>query len=133
MKLNKIVRGYIFSRPFMNERIPQHIQNIVIRDYCTKNNLHFLLSATEYAMDRSHKVLNRLVKNLSNIHGIVAYSLFQLPEDSDLRNNIYKKILSKKKVIYFAAENLLISNIDNCDKIENIWQIKKTLPFCKKF
>ena len=98
-----------------------------------ENNLHFLLRATEYAMDRSHKVLNRLVKNLSNIHGIVAYSLFQLPEDSDLRNNIYKKILSKKKVIYFAAENLLISNIDNCDKIENIWQIKKTLPFCKKF
>ena len=134
MKSNKIIRGYIFSRPFMNERAPQHIQNIIIRDYCVKNNLHFLLSAPEYAMDKCHNVLNRLVKNLSNIHGIVAYSLFQLPEDTDLRNNIYKKILSKKKVIYFAVENLSISNKDNCNNVENIWLIKKTLRNClKKF
>ena len=132
MKSNKIIRGYIFSRPFMNERVPQHIQNIIIRDYCVKNNLHFLLSATEYAMDKCHNVLNRLVKNLSNIHGIVAYSLFQLPEDTDLRNNIYKKILSKKKVIYFAVENLSISNKDNCNNVENIWLIKKTLRNCLK-
>ena len=36
---SKKVRGYIFSRSFMGERVPQHVQNIVIRDYCEKNNL----------------------------------------------------------------------------------------------
>ena len=46
MKLKK-VRGYIFCRSFMNERVPQHVQNIVIRDYCNKNNLTYLLSSTE--------------------------------------------------------------------------------------
>ena len=51
-----------------------------------------------------------------------------------LRNNIYKKILSKKKVMYFAVENLSISNKDNCNNVENIWLIKKTLRNClKKF
>ena len=30
------VRGYIFSRSFFGERVPQHIQNIVIRDFCKK-------------------------------------------------------------------------------------------------
>ena len=32
----KKVRGYIFSRPFMGERAPQHVQNIIIRDFCKK-------------------------------------------------------------------------------------------------
>ena len=35
MKIKK-VRGYIFCRSFMGERAPQHVQNIVIRDYCKK-------------------------------------------------------------------------------------------------
>ena len=32
----KRVKGYNFSRPFMGERVPQHVQNIVIKDYCQK-------------------------------------------------------------------------------------------------
>ena len=43
-------RGYIFSRPFHGNRVPQHVQNMVIRDYCQRNGLNYLLSATEYAM-----------------------------------------------------------------------------------
>ena len=32
----KKFRGYIFSRAFQGERVPQHVQNIVIRDFCKK-------------------------------------------------------------------------------------------------
>ena len=36
--------------------------------------------------------------------------------------------------MYFAVENLSISNKDNCNNVENIWLIKKTLRNClKKF
>ena len=35
----KKVKGYNFSRSFMGERVPQHVQNIVIKDYCQKNGL----------------------------------------------------------------------------------------------
>ena len=52
-KIEKRFRGYIFSRPFMEERVPQHVQNIVIRDYCSKKDIQYLLSATEYAMENS--------------------------------------------------------------------------------
>ena len=31
-----ILKGYIFSRPFFGERVPQNVQNIVLRDYCKK-------------------------------------------------------------------------------------------------
>lgn len=70
----KKVRGYIFSRPFMGERVPQHIQNLVIRDYCDRYNLHYLLSATEYAMVGCHLMLEQVLNELADLDGIVAYS-----------------------------------------------------------
>jgi sporadic carbohydrate cluster protein (TIGR04323 family) len=43
-------RGYIASRPVRGQDWPQHVQNLVVRDYAQRNGLHYLLSATEYAM-----------------------------------------------------------------------------------
>ena len=100
----KSVRGYNFSRSFMGERVPQHVQNIVIKDFCQKNNLHFLLSSTEYAMKNSHYILNQLLKNLKNLHGIVAYSVFQMPYDNKKRAKVFKKILNNKKVYFLPAK-----------------------------
>tara|TARA_B100000941_G_scaffold290878_1_gene275517 strand:- start:5806 stop:6216 length:411 start_codon:yes stop_codon:yes gene_type:complete len=133
MKIKK-VRGYIFCRPFMGERAPQHVQNIVIRDYCKKKKLSYLLSATEYGMEKSYLMLEKILVELKSksIDGIVAYSLFQLPEDKKIRLKVYKKILSLKKEMHFSVEGLKISNRKEAKKIEDIWQIKQTLPNCLK-
>ena len=74
MKIKKF-RGYIFSRPFLGERVPQHIQNIIIREYCERNNFQYLLSSTEYVLENSHLMLEQVLKELDTISGIVAYSL----------------------------------------------------------
>ena len=131
MKLKK-VRGYNFCRSFMGERAPQHVQNIVIREYCKKNNLLYLLSSTEYAMENCHLMLEQVLGELKSIDGIVAYSLFQLPEDKNLRLKVYKKILDLKKEIHFSVEDLKITTIEDVEKIENIWQVRQTLPNCPK-
>ena len=131
MKLKK-VRGYIFSRPFMGERAPQHVQNIVIRYYCERNNLFYLLSSTEYARKKSHLMLDQVLSELKDIDGIVAYSLFQLPENKKIRSQVYKKIIKSKKEIHFAVEGLKITNIKDVKKIEDIWSVKITLPNCLK-
>lgn len=128
----KKMRGYIFSRSFFGERVPQHIQNIILKDYCDKNNFEFLLSSTEYIKDNCHMMLKQVLKEIKSIDGILAYSLFQLPIDNKEREKLYKKILSEKKEIHFCVENLKISNISEVEKIENIWQIKKILPKCPK-
>jgi len=127
----KKYRGYIFSRPFMGERAPQHVQNIVIRDYCNKKNFNYLLSSTEYAMENSSIILRQLISELSAIDGIVAYSVFQMPEDNDERTSIFNKILTSKKEIHFAVEGLSLYDDNSCDSIESIWQVKKILPNCK--
>jgi len=129
-KIKKGFRGYIFSRPFMEERVPQHVQNIVIRDYCSKKDIHYLLSATEYAMENSALILRQLVKDLKSIDGIVAYSIFQMPEDDDERHSVFNSILSLKKELHFAVEGLSLYDKETYNHIENIWKVKKTLPHC---
>ncbi len=126
----KKIRGYIFSRPFLNERVPQNVQNLLIREFCKKEELFYNLSASEYAMSNCYKILYQLMNELKNLDGIVAYSVFQLPEENNNRNKILKKILKKKKFFYFALENLKVSKLSDMQKIENIWLIKKTLPYC---
>jgi len=126
----KKIRGYIFSRPFLHERVPQNVQNLLIREFCKKEELFYNLSASEYAMSNCYKILYQLIHELKNLDGIVAYSVFQLPEENNKRNKILKEILKKKKFFYFALENLKVSKLSDIQKIENIWLIKKTLPYC---
>ena len=129
----KKARGYIFSRKFLGERIPQSIQNLTIRDYCSRNNIMYLLSATEYAMKNSSKVLFKIINEI-NKEGIVLYSLFQLPNEFSQRDKIYKIAIKNKKKIYFALENRILNNKDDIQTIEDILNIKEVLPNClKKF
>ena len=101
----------------MGERAPQHVQNIIIRDYCKRNNFTYLM-------------LDDVVKKLKSTDGIVAYSLFQMPKIKKNRLKIFKEILKKKKEIHFSVENLKICKVDDIENIENIWKIKQTLPNC---
>ena len=96
----KQIRGYIFSRPFLDERVPQNVQNLVIREFCKKENLFYNLSASEYAMMNCYKILNQLIHELKNLDGIVAYSVFQLPENNEKRNKIFMQMLKRKKIFY---------------------------------
>jgi len=126
----KKVRGYIFSRSFMGERAPQHVQNIIIRDFCKKNSLNYLLSATEYKMKNSFLILKDIVSNMKGFDGIVAYSLFQLPPNYNERNKILKKLIKNKKFIFFAVEGAKVLSLKDINNINSTWEIKKTLPFC---
>jgi len=124
------VRGYISSRPFLGERVPQHVQNLVIRDYCNKQSLQYLLSATEYAMPHSHLILQQVLDELSQLDGIVFYSLFLLPEQKLERDRVTHIILDNNKIIHFAVEGLRMSNKTEHERIEAIWQVKNVLPNC---
>jgi sporadic carbohydrate cluster protein (TIGR04323 family) len=114
----------------MEERVPQHVQNIVIRDYCTKKNICYLLSATEYAMENSSLILKQLINDLAFVDGIVAYSIFQMPEDNTKRHSIFSKIISSNKEIHFAVEGLSLHDSDTFNRIEDIWKVKKTIQNC---
>ena len=58
-------RGYVFSRSVDSHRVPQHIQNLVIRDYAARRKLHYLLSATEYTMPDCYLILEQVLAELA--------------------------------------------------------------------
>ena len=123
----KKIRGYIFSRSFFGERVPQNVQNLVIRDYCNKLGYQYLLSSVEYTMKDSSLMLNSILKEIKNINGIIFYSYFQLPSSIKERNNLYKVMFSNNKSLHFALENIEIRNLEESLKIDETLSIKKFL------
>jgi sporadic carbohydrate cluster protein (TIGR04323 family) len=119
-----VLRGYIFSRTFMGERAPQHVQNIVLRDYCSRNGHQLLLAATEYAMEDSTLILESVLQELEHIDGIVMYSLFQLPRNVEERRNVLDRIISAGRSIHFAVEGICVRDTLTASKAEQYWQVK---------
>ena len=114
----------------MGERAPQHVQNIVIKNFCDKNNYTYLLSSTEYAFTNSFLILDQMMDEIDQVDGIIAYSLFQLPNNKLIRKKYYDIIINKSKLLIFAVEGMKLSKIADIERIENIWNIKKILPHC---
>lgn len=116
----------------MGERVPQHVQNIILRNYCNQRNYQFFLSASEYTMNNSYIILKKTINDISNLDGILAYSIFQMPYEDNERLFLLKKILKLKKVIYFAVENLAVRNNETLEKVEILWKIRKSVDFSLK-
>ena len=110
----KKVKGYIFSRSFYGERVPQHIQNLVLREYCKSKKLHFILSSTEYRQDNSTYILFEILHNIKNYDGIIMYSVFQLPEKKVLRQNFEILLFKKKIKICWALITYHLQNETAC-------------------
>jgi sporadic carbohydrate cluster protein (TIGR04323 family) len=111
----------------MGERVPQHIQNIILRNYCSSNLHKFYLSASEYTMQNSFYILNQTINELGDLDGILAYSVFQMPENYKIRDKIFNKMVSQNKSFFFAVEGLSITDKTNIDSIHELWEIKKNL------
>lgn len=117
-------RGYIASRPIQGERTPQHVQNLVVRDYARAQGLTFLLSATEYAMPGCTLILEQVLDDLPNLSGIICFSLFMLPED---RTGVWDRVLSAGRSIHFALEGLHVRTPADVARIEDILLAAKVL------
>ncbi len=123
-------RGYVTSRPFLGERAPQHIQNLVIRDYAKRHDFAYLLSATEYAMDGSQMILDQVLDDLGELDGIICYSIFQLPARAERRRAVYARVLAAGRELHGAVEGLVLRDAADARRIEDIWRVRQTLAAC---
>jgi sporadic carbohydrate cluster protein (TIGR04323 family) len=123
-------RGYIGSRTYSGSRVPQHVQNLVIRDYCARRGMDYLLSATEYAMPNSYMMLEQVLEECKRIRGAVLYSLFMLPEDRKLRLSAYDRVLESGAELHAAVESLALRTGADIGPLEDIWLVHQLLPKC---
>jgi len=118
-------RGYIGARPLNGSRTPQHVQNIVIRDYARRKNLQYLLSAVEHVMPGSYMILEDLLDELPRLRGIVCYSIFMLPPDESRRREIYDRVLREGCDLHAAVEEIAITSKDDIRAVEDILLVNK--------
>lgn len=131
MKTKSGWRGYNFSRPIAGSSIPQRVQNLVIRNYCTGAGIEYLLSATEYLMDHSYMILHTVCTELDSIEGIVLYSVHMLPESPAERNAVYEKVLKSGAGLRFALEELTILKREDVVAIEELLLCKDLISSVK--
>ena len=120
MKSIKGWRGYISSREIGGNIVPQRLQNLVIRNYATSREMVFLLSATEYYMERCYMMLNALLEEVDKLAGIIFYSINLLPLDSIHRKKIYSTLLEHGCELHFALEEIAIREESDIQVIEEI-------------
>lgn len=118
-------RGYIGARPLNGSRTPQHVQNIVIRDYARRKNLQFLLSAVEHVMPGSYMILEDLLDELPRLNGIICYSIFMLPPDERRRHEVYDRVLREGCNLHAAVEEIAIASNDDIGAVEDILLVNK--------
>lgn len=120
-------RGYISSRHVRGSIVPQKIQNLVIRDYCKRNSLHYLLSSTEYVMSGCYMMLNDVLEELHHLEGIVAFSIFMLPKKSERRFALYETILHGGYELHCAMEEMCLKQDSDVSDFENLLGVAKAL------
>jgi sporadic carbohydrate cluster protein (TIGR04323 family) len=121
-------RGYVFSRAVDDHRVPQHIQNLVIRDYAQRRKLHYLLSATEYAMAGSYLMLEQVLGDLAAIEGIILYSMFMLPPSAAHRGEVYHKVFAAGATLHAAVEGFVLQSEVDIERWENVL---RTADICR--
>ena len=118
-------RGYIGARPLNGSRTPQHVQNIVIRDYARRKNLQYLLSAAEHIMPGSYMVLEDILDELPRLNGLILYSILMLPPDEARRRQIYDRVLREGCDLHAAVEEITLSSRQGIQAIEDIFLVNK--------
>jgi sporadic carbohydrate cluster protein (TIGR04323 family) len=124
-------RGYVASRPILGSRVPQHIQNLVLRDYASRAKITYLLSATEYTFPHSYLMLEHLLSELPEIEGAIAYSLFMMPWRRSRRLQAYHRVLAAGASLHFAVERLVLAKEGDIDDLESIFQVQQAVLMSK--
>jgi sporadic carbohydrate cluster protein (TIGR04323 family) len=120
-------RGYVASRPILGSRIPQHIQNLVLRDFAQRAGIVYLLSATEYTFPHSYLMLEQVLSELPAIEGAIAYSLFMLPWRRDRRLAVYQRVLDAGASLHFAVERLSLLTERDIGDLEDIFALQQIM------
>lgn len=120
-------RGYIGARLTMGRSTPQHIQQLVMREYCKQRNMSYLLAAVEYRMPGCTMILDAAIKELDHLEGIVMYSIYLFPQSRAKRMDMYRHLIEKGATLHTAVEGHVIKSWDDAMYIEDCLQVNEAI------
>ena len=127
--MNNFAVGYISSSPFWyGTYLPQRIQNIVVRDYCSQNDLKFMWSLPEVSSPDLLFSFNDLLhkSSCSHFRHVIAIT----NHDNNVWENVFNLAAIKEPTLHFAVENVAIdlNNVSSTrDKLFEKFATKLTL------
>lgn len=121
-------RGYIASRAIRGTVFPQHVQNLVVRDYAQRRGLRYLLSATEYAMPSCYMMLHSILEELVTLEGLIFFSMFMLPLRRERRQDVYDRVFAAGCELHAALEGISLRRPSDVIAIEDTLAVALTLP-----
>jgi sporadic carbohydrate cluster protein (TIGR04323 family) len=113
-------RGYVTSRGFGGYVIPVPVQSLVLRDYCARHGLLYVLPVNENIFPASYMVLEGMIENLAGFEGVVMCSMHMLPRRPERRQHIYDRILGQGCALRCALEDIAITAPTDLHKIEEL-------------
>ena len=115
-------RGYIASGPFRGIRVPQHIQNQIVKTYAEKRGYSFVLSRAEYSFKKeAYSQLRSALRDGYEI--VVLFSLWLLPRDAGLRRELIREALGKGLELHFACEEEFIVTPKDASRIDGVLEL----------
>lgn len=118
-------RGYNGSRPYSGLDFPQNVQNFLIRNYCQKYQLPYLLSVSEYKMPGCYMILEEVLSAIELVDGIVLFSIFMLPASTKARKRIYDIVLNAGKSLHGALEDVCIKERADIQMVDDILKLNQ--------
>jgi sporadic carbohydrate cluster protein (TIGR04323 family) len=113
-------RGYVTSRGFGGYSIPVPVQSLVLRDYCQRNNMLYVLPVNENIFPHSYMVLEGMIRDLSAYEGMICCSMHMLPQRPERRRKIYDSILSQGAALHLVLEGAVIARPADIEKVEDL-------------
>lgn len=123
-------RGYVTARRILGEHTPQHVQNLVLRDYARQHGLLYKLSATEYTMPGCYMMLEQVLEELPQLDGVLCYSLFMLPRRRERRAAVWRRVLDAGCRLVSVLEGQVVADGTDVARVEDIWAVRQALPHC---
>ena len=124
------LRGYVTSRRFGAYYIPVPLQNLALRDYCSRLGVPFVLSVNENSFENSYLVLEGLIEELDEYEGIVMCSWDMLPVDANRTKRLLKKVIVQNRTIHFVLDNRCVG--EEKDISDLMWLIQlRAMTACR--
>ena len=114
---------YVANNSSATYAIPVHLQRYMLVDYCNKKGLEFGYEHFDLEDMMHLPTLRHLARDRSC--NIIMYSIFSLPEDEALRNDMLEAALQRGNVIHFVNEDLQLTNADDLKEIQRYLEFAK--------
>lgn len=124
--------SYIQNKPFGSYYIPARFQYVILRDYFKRFNKLFKLPQGEPVFSKTSIRLRTIVDSLKKLDNLILLSIYVLPENRILREEMIKKLIKKKIKTHFIFENIIAQNKTNYKSVLINYKLSKLIGKSKE-